>query len=516
VIYEAVNQQVLLRVPREARRVLDLGCGSGALGAALKEAAPREVVGVTYSSAEADAARARLDDVRVADLNAFSPARSERFDCVLCSHVLEHLWDPAGLLTRLRPALEGGGLLVAALPNALHWRQRLAFLRGRFEYTDGGVMDRTHLRFFDWCTARALFEGAGYEVLDAAAARARARPHLAGAPAWPVRGAVPLHLPARAVTLVTVGIPTHARPAYLKEAVEAALAQSHRDIEVLISDDGNLEEIRAIGEARAAADRRVRYQRNARNLGLAGNWNAVADAARGEYLVIIGDDDRLLPTFVERMLTAIGDADVAFSNHFLIDAAGCRLEEKSLRWTSDYGRAELPAGPLADPASVVWRNAVPMSAALVRTAVVRRLRFKEDLNTPEIELFARLAQEGGRFTFVPEYLMEFRDHAQSATAGGLRSERLVKYLEPLEVAPEVEPQKRRYMEGLLVDAVGRALQLGDVGLARELLRSRYYPGARLTLKSASQRLCAAAPVGGPRLYRALLRLKRLAARPRSR
>lgn len=168
-IYEAVNPQVLQRVPCEAKRVLDLGCGSGALGMAIKAEAPREVVGVTSSEAEASVARERLDEVRVADLETFSPAPSDRFDCIVCSHVLEHLARPGALLQRLRPAFAPGAVLVVALPNVLHWRQRLAFLGGRFEYAEGGVMDRTHLRFYDWSSARALLEAAGYEVIEASA-----------------------------------------------------------------------------------------------------------------------------------------------------------------------------------------------------------------------------------------------------------------------------------------------------------------------------------------------------------
>jgi hypothetical protein len=58
---------------------------------------------------------------------------------------------------------------VVALPNALLWRQRLTFLRGRFRYTEGGIMDSTHVKFFDWVTARELVERAGYHILDAVA-----------------------------------------------------------------------------------------------------------------------------------------------------------------------------------------------------------------------------------------------------------------------------------------------------------------------------------------------------------
>lgn len=168
-IYEAVNAAVLARVPSDARRVLDIGCGSGALGRALKRRGRCDVVGVTYSEAEAAEARRSLDEVVVADLNTFRPPAGVQFDCVICSHVLEHLIDPVEVLRRLGDGLSAGSRLIVALPNALHWRQRLAFLRGRFRYTDGGLMDRTHLRFFDWSTARTLVEDAGYRVDEASA-----------------------------------------------------------------------------------------------------------------------------------------------------------------------------------------------------------------------------------------------------------------------------------------------------------------------------------------------------------
>lgn len=161
-IYGAVNLPVAARVPETARRVLDLGCGTGALGAHLKRRPGLEVVGVTFSEEEAREARTRLDEVVVCDLEELDPAGLGRFDCVVCSHVLEHLTRPEELLRRLRASLTADGLLVVALPNALYWRQRFEFLRGRFEYTDGGLMDRTHYRFYDWRTARALLTDCGY------------------------------------------------------------------------------------------------------------------------------------------------------------------------------------------------------------------------------------------------------------------------------------------------------------------------------------------------------------------
>src|SRR5437868_1086730 len=133
--YGALNQPVLSAVPQIARRVLDVGCGTGSLGRAVKARQQTEVVGVTYSEAEAEKARPNLDQVVVADLNEFDPLPLGRFDCVICSHVFEHLLWPDVLLRSLRPCLGSAGRLVVALPNVLAWRQRLRFLLGRFRYT---------------------------------------------------------------------------------------------------------------------------------------------------------------------------------------------------------------------------------------------------------------------------------------------------------------------------------------------------------------------------------------------
>lgn len=314
--------------------------------------------------------------------------------------------------------------------------------------------------------------------------------------------------------LVTIAIPTYSRLSYLKEIVASALAQTYSNIEVLISQDprptGLDESIKIWSETLANENPKVRYRFNTNNLGLAGNWNALADSAWGEYLVIPGDDDRLLPNFVELLVKAVNsDINLVFANHYIITSQGVRLEAESYQFTQRYHRDVLLPGEVQNPEVLAWRNSIPMSASLIRTNDVQKLRFKEDLNTPEVELFIRLAQAGGHFTFVPQYLSEYRIHEQSATMAGLRIEKLVSYLLDIPVHSAVEPYKHELLSSLMVNAVSRSLLAKQHCQARRFFSSTYYPSfQRARLLGWLQKFCTSLPsfVGCP-LYELGYRLK---------
>ena len=155
-VYGSVNPPVFRRIPRSSKRILDVGCGDGSLARAIRAEWPAQVCGLTYSEEEARLAREGTERIWVADLDRFDVPDLGAFDCIVCSHVLEHLVDPWRVLAKLRGHLEPGGTLIVALPNLLFWRNRVEMLRGRFRYTEGGLMDRTHCKFFDWDTAAEL------------------------------------------------------------------------------------------------------------------------------------------------------------------------------------------------------------------------------------------------------------------------------------------------------------------------------------------------------------------------
>ena len=149
------NPFVAAQVPRSARRVLDVGCGCGDTSSLLKERNPGTwIEGITFNPAEAAKAGAVLDRVHTFDIEQELPADFNKdFDCLLLSHVLEHLREPASAVQRLLPALVPGGTLVIAVPNILEWRTRIRLFRGDFTYADYGILDRTHLKFFTFDSA---------------------------------------------------------------------------------------------------------------------------------------------------------------------------------------------------------------------------------------------------------------------------------------------------------------------------------------------------------------------------
>ena len=107
--------------------------------------------------------------------------------------------------------------------------------------------------------------------------------------------------------LVTIAIPTFNRAAHLLEAIESARAQTYDQIEVLISDNASSDTTCSVIQSAIDADARVRGLVQTRNLGMVGNWNACLEAARGEYFLLLSDDDLLEPDAIELLVEALGD-----------------------------------------------------------------------------------------------------------------------------------------------------------------------------------------------------------------
>ena len=169
--YEDINYAIvaLLRGARgsysDSPTVLDIGCGRARLGLRLKVSASKLQGWITVRL------RVRLpvsESTEVIELDITDYSRVEqtladrRFDFLMAADSLEHSLDPYGVLKFYRKFLKPNGYLVLSLPNVVVWDNRLRTLFGRFDYADSGVMDRTHLRFFTFRSARQLVVDCGF------------------------------------------------------------------------------------------------------------------------------------------------------------------------------------------------------------------------------------------------------------------------------------------------------------------------------------------------------------------
>jgi SAM-dependent methyltransferase len=163
--YTGLNQAFLGAVPAGARRILDVGCAEGNLGAALKQQAPgRTLFGVERQPETADLAARKLDQVFIIDVSTEDlPLEPGSLDCILFDGVLEHLVDPEAVLRRLRKFLAPGGQILCSIPNLQHHSMLDALLTGDFQHTASGMLDATHPRFFTASTIPKLLLDAGYE-----------------------------------------------------------------------------------------------------------------------------------------------------------------------------------------------------------------------------------------------------------------------------------------------------------------------------------------------------------------
>jgi 2-polyprenyl-3-methyl-5-hydroxy-6-metoxy-1,4-benzoquinol methylase len=157
-----------LRLIAPGKTVLELGPATGRVTSVLSERGCR-VVAVEQDGTMAPKLERYCSRVIVGDVERLSLEEvfgEQRFDVILAGDFFEHLAHPLELLRKLKRYLSEEGYVVASIPNIAHGSIRLSLLQGKFEYTDVGILDRTHLRFFTLESILRLFTDAGFAIVD--------------------------------------------------------------------------------------------------------------------------------------------------------------------------------------------------------------------------------------------------------------------------------------------------------------------------------------------------------------
>lgn len=149
---------------RKKSRILDIGCSSGNLGAELMARKHCTVIGVDINDEDVAIAKTRLADAFVANIETDDLSHLGKFDYIIFADVIEHLLDPATALRKLKPLLADKGTLIFSLPNMAHMSVRMALMAGRFTYGETGLLDKTHLHYYDQEEIRRVISEAGYNL----------------------------------------------------------------------------------------------------------------------------------------------------------------------------------------------------------------------------------------------------------------------------------------------------------------------------------------------------------------
>ncbi len=212
---------------------------------------------------------------------------------------------------------------------------------------------------------------------------------------------------APALPQASVLLPVYNAARYLERAIQSVLAQSFRDFELLLLNDGSSDRSLEIMQRLAAQDARCRCLAWP-NRGLVASLNAGIEAARGEILLRMDADDICRPGRFERQIRylAAHPECVALSGRYLlIDPDGLPIMEMGDRLT----HAEIDAGNLSGAGSFMCHPAVAMRRAAVVAAGGYRAAFA---HAEDLDLFLRLA-ENGRLANLPELLLDYRQHPDS-------------------------------------------------------------------------------------------------------
>jgi 2-polyprenyl-3-methyl-5-hydroxy-6-metoxy-1,4-benzoquinol methylase len=146
--------------------VLDVGCSAGGLGEALKSLKNAVVTGIDINDSDVKIAKTKLDSAFVLDVEGQPTDKLGLYDVIIFADVLEHMKDPILVLTKIKKHLKPKGRIIFSLPNMAHIFTRLELLNGSFRYTETGLLDYTHLHFYDELEVRRIFAEAQLTIKD--------------------------------------------------------------------------------------------------------------------------------------------------------------------------------------------------------------------------------------------------------------------------------------------------------------------------------------------------------------
>jgi len=367
--HDLLRQEIIALVPTNASKILDLGCGTGALGKALKQRQECLVDGIEISREAAEVAEKNLDRVFVDNLNRYDPAfLKQQYDCLIFADILEHLISPWLVLKKFTAVLSDGGVVIASIPNVAHPWIISQLQKGLFRYERAGLLDATHLRFFTKTTIFQLFVKAGLKILNI-----KAHPSDANPVQYHVTAVKPL-LPHKQ-PLATILILTLNCWRYTAMCINSIKARTKAPYKILVIDNGSQDQ--TVHELRK--DIEILHIENSCNLGFGRGFNVGLETIDTPYFLICNNDivvtSGWLSTMInhitaDKQLVALGPVSNYVSGPQLVRNPTYNTE-KTLE---DYAKNRLEL--IVDP--ITYSNRLVFYCVLLKSGVLSTIGFLDE------------------------------------------------------------------------------------------------------------------------------------------
>lgn len=300
--------------------------------------------------------------------------------------------------------------------------------------------------------------------------------------------------------LVSICIPAYKRPELFREALLSCVTQTYPHLEIVVTDDSPDDSLASL-IAEIDTNVPIRYHHNNPRLGQPHNWSRCFDLARGNRMVILHGDDRLLPHAVEAMDAAWRsqpDLCLVYGKPQFIDHAGHVLHERS---ESDnrfkYHRKPEHAGRQPSELWAALVQQVPPDGFMIATAVGREVRYDPSPHVGNIldaEFGLRLAESHRGFFYLDEYVYQYRHANDSISSHGIDYHLFYDLLARMDLPTELLPFRDAKLKFLAKPATQMWLRAGQPARAKDVYYSPYYPLVdKLTAKGLGQLVMLYAP-----------------------
>ena len=295
---------------------------------------------------------------------------------------------------------------------------------------------------------------------------------------------------------LSIGLPVYNGEKYLADSLDSLLGQTYGEYELIISDNCSTDSTEEICRSYAAADSRIRYVRQATNVGSSPNHNYTFHLGRGELFKWASHDDLYGRTLLERCVAALDERPevvLAHAHQGLIDANG------EVTHLVDYPLDTDVPSPSQRFRSLLFAVGGDDIYGVVRADVLRRTPLNASYHHSDRTLVGELAL-AGRFHQVPEVLFFRRDHPDRAERARPTKRARAANMDPVRADRLRHPTARLLAEYVwgFVSAIRRtpmtsAERLRCYGHLGQWLASRAVPGAAQRMEDRPRNVGGAQP-----------------------